>query len=157
MHVAVAPAATLPRAGIPFSGMPLEISVRTAAPVGSVRMLAKDEEIFAEGDRAAFFYKVVSGAVRTSKLLSDGRRQIDAFHLAGDLLGIEAGDEHRFSAEAVGPAKVVSYRRWSLEMLASGNGTFAREVVQAMMRSLERAQNHMLLLGRKSAVEKVAT
>ena len=43
-------------------------------------MLAKDEEIFAEGDRAAFFYKVISGAVRTSKLLSDGRRQIDAFH-----------------------------------------------------------------------------
>ena len=157
MHVAVAPAATLPRAGIPFGGMPLEISVRAAAPVGSVRMLAKDEEIFAEGDRAAFFYKVISGAVRTSKLLSDGRRQIDAFHLAGDMLGIEAGDEHRFSAEAVGPAKVVSYRRWSLETLASGNGTFAREVVQAMMRSLERAQNHMLLLGRKSAVEKVAT
>ena len=82
MHVAVAPAATLPRAGIPFGGMPLEISVRAAAPVGSVRMLAKDEEIFAEGDRAAFFYKVISGAVRTSKLLSDGRRQIDAFHLA---------------------------------------------------------------------------
>ena len=81
MHVAIAPAATLPRAGILFGGMPLEIPAGAAAPVGSVRMLAKDEEIFAEGDRAAFFYKVFSGAVRTSKLLSDGRRQIDAFHL----------------------------------------------------------------------------
>jgi len=157
MHVAVAPAATLPRAGIPFGGMPLEISARAAAPVGSVRMLAKDEEIFAEGDRTAFFYKVISGAVRTSRLLTDGRRQIDAFHLAGDLFGIEAGAEHRFGAEAVGPAKVVAYRRCSLDTLAAGNGAFARQVVQAMMRSLERAQNHMLLLGRKSAVEKVAT
>jgi CRP/FNR family nitrogen fixation transcriptional regulator len=156
MHAAVASVGALPKT-LPFGDLQRDRSAPDAAPLGSVRVLAKDEEIFAEGDRAAFFYKVISGAVRTSKLLSDGRRQIDAFHLAGDMLGIEAGDEHRFSAEAVGPAKVVSYRRWSLEMLASGNGAFAREVVQAMMRSLERAQNHMLLLGRKSAVEKVAT
>jgi CRP/FNR family nitrogen fixation transcriptional regulator len=125
--------------------------------LGSARVLSKDEEIFAEGDRAAFFYKVVSGAVRTSKLLSDGRRQIDAFHLAGDIFGIEAGEEHRFSAEAVNLATVVAYRRCSLETLASSDGPLARQIVAAMMRSLERAQNHMLLLGRKSAMEKIAT
>jgi CRP/FNR family nitrogen fixation transcriptional regulator len=128
-----------------------------APSLGSTRAYAKDGEIFAEGDRAAFFYKVVSGTVRTSKLLSDGRRQIDAFHLPGDIFGIEAGDEHRFSAEALGDATVIAYRRCSLETLASGDGAFAREVVAAMMRSLERAQAHMLLLGRKSAVEKIAT
>jgi CRP/FNR family transcriptional regulator, nitrogen fixation regulation protein len=128
-----------------------------AAPLGMTKTLSKDEEIFAEGDRAGFFYKVVSGAVRTSKLLSDGRRQIDAFHLPGDMFGIEAGDEHRFSAEAVGEATVVAYRRCSLDVLATAEGAFARQVVAAMMRSLERAQNHMLLLGRKSALEKIAT
>lgn len=128
-----------------------------APALGSTRVYAKDEEIFAEGDRAASFYKVVSGAVRTSKLLSDGRRQIDAFHLPGDIFGIESGEEHRFSAEAVGDATVVAYRRCGLDMLASSDNAFARQVVSAMMRSLERAQAHMLLLGRKSAVEKIAT
>jgi CRP/FNR family nitrogen fixation transcriptional regulator len=125
--------------------------------LGSTRAYAKDEEIFAEGDRAGFFYKVVAGAVRTSKLLNDGRRQIDAFHLPGDIFGIEAGEEHRFSAEALGDATVVVYRRCSLDTLASNDTAFARQIVSAMMCSLERAQNHMLLLGRKSALEKIAT
>ncbi|HZH51861.1 MAG TPA: helix-turn-helix domain-containing protein [Microvirga sp.] len=125
--------------------------------VGSVRSYGKDEEIFSEGDRAAYFYKVVSGAVRTSKLLSDGRRQIDAFHLAGDIFGIETGDEYRFSAEAVGDAVVIAYRRCSLETLAANDSQFAQQFVKAMMRSLERAQDHMLLLGRKTALEKIAT
>ncbi len=128
-----------------------------AKPLGSARTLAKDEELFAEGDRAAFFYKVVSGAIRTSKLLSDGRRQIDAFHLPGDLFGIEAGEEHRFSAEAVGDAVVVAYRRCSLETLVGRDPVLAGQMVSAMMRALERAQDHMLLLGRKSAMEKIAT
>ena len=129
---------------------------RRPAELGTARAFGKDEEIFAEGDRAAFFYKVVSGAVRTSKLLSDGRRQIDAFHLAGDIFGLETGEEHRFSAEALSHATVVAYRRCGLETLAGQDGAFARQVVAAMMRSLERAQAHMLLLGRKTATEKIA-
>jgi CRP/FNR family nitrogen fixation transcriptional regulator len=64
-------------------GIPAARPAAEAPALGSTRCLAKDEAIFAEGDRAAYFYKVVSGAVRTSKLLSDGRRQIDAFHLRG--------------------------------------------------------------------------
>ena len=129
----------------------------SAPGLGATRTLTKDEEVFAEGDRAAYFYKVVSGAVRTSKLLSDGRRQIDAFHLPGDFFGIESGDEHRFSAEALGETTVVAYRRCSLDTLAVSDAAFARQIVGAMMRSLERAQEHMLLLGRKTAMEKIAT
>lgn len=130
---------------------------RIASELGTARAVAKDEEIFAEGNRAAYFYKVVSGAVRTFKLLSDGRRQIDAFHLAGDIFGLESGDEHRFSAEALGEATIVAYRRCSLDVLASRDQAFANQVIASMMRSLERAQNHMLLLGRKHALEKIAT
>ena len=140
-----------------FNGKLVSRSPSEGVALGSTRILSKDEEVFAEGDRAAFFYRVVSGAIRTSKLLSDGRRQIDAFHLPGDIFGIEGGDEHRFSAEAVGDATVVAYRRSSLDGLSGVDGTFASQVVAAMMRSLERAQNHMLLLGRKTAMEKIAT
>ncbi|HEX2726981.1 MAG TPA: helix-turn-helix domain-containing protein [Beijerinckiaceae bacterium] len=160
MHTTLATTAVpAPTDGIRFPAAPLARPARdTVTPaVGATRRLGKDEEVFGEGDRAAYFYKVVSGAVRTSKLLSDGRRQIDAFHLAGDMFGIESGDEHRFSAEAVGDAAVVVYRRCALDTLAAQDGAFAREIVAAMMRALERAQEHMLLLGRKSAIEKIAS
>lgn len=128
-----------------------------ASALGATRSFRKDEEIFGEGDCATSFYKVVTGAVRTSKLLCDGRRQIDAFHLPGDIFGIETGDAHRFSAEALGDVTVISYRRCSLDLLGASDSAFSRQIIAAMMRSLERAQNHMLLLGRKSAVEKVAS
>ncbi|EIM29791.1 helix-turn-helix domain-containing protein [Microvirga lotononidis] len=137
---------------------PLRKFADAATPtIGSVQSFAKDEEIFAEGDRAAFIYKVLSGVVRTSKLLSDGRRQIDAFHLAGDIFGIEAGDEYRFCAESVGDCVVGAYRRSHLASLTGKDAQLAQDMTMGMMRSLVRAQNHMLLLGRKSAVEKIAS
>ncbi len=126
-------------------------------PAGVARVLEKGEELFAEGDVADFFYKVVSGAVRTYKLLNDGRRQIDEFHLAGDIFGLETGAEHRFSADAVDVAAVVAFRRRSFEALAHDDPALADQVMSSMMRSLERAHDHMMLLGRKTAQEKVAT
>lgn len=128
-----------------------------AQPAGVVRSFAKDEEIFGEGDCARSFYQVVSGAVRTYRLLSDGRRQIDAFHLPGDIFGLESGEDHRFFAEATGDAKVMSFRRCSLKTLAATDADLSRKIVGAIMRSLERAQDHAILLGRKSALEKIAS
>ena len=125
--------------------------------LGTTQILAKDEEIFAEGDSACHFYKVVAGTIRTYKLMSDGRRQIDAFHLPGDIFGIEIGDEHRFSADAVEQATIIAYRRAPLEAVTRQNPAFGDEVLNSMIRSLERAQDHMLLLGRKTAQEKIAT
>src|SRR3712207_5929003 len=102
MQIADAPLKSqAPQSGAYLRSTPLARSAPEAPALGSVRRVAKDEEIFAEGDRAAYFYRVQSGAVRTFKLLSDGRRQIDAFHLPDDIFGIEPGEEHRFSAEAI--------------------------------------------------------
>ncbi|UYN94598.1 MAG: helix-turn-helix domain-containing protein [Enhydrobacter sp.] len=125
--------------------------------LGTTHVLGKGEELFAEGDPADCFYKVVSGTVRTYKLLSDGRRQIDAFHLAGDLFGLEAGAEHRFCAEAVDGATVVAFRRSRLDALTHDHPGFGDQVMSSMIRNLERAQEHMLLLGRKTAQEKIAS
>ena len=102
---------------------------RTTAKSGGLRMtLAKGEELFAEGDAADHFYKVVSGTVRTCKLLSDGRRQIDEFHLAGDIFGLEPGEVHRFSAEAVGDATVLAFRRRRFETLAHDDPALGGDV-----------------------------
>ena len=135
---------------------PAAIAMRGAANMrpgvaGQSQVLDKGDELFAEGDDADFFYKVVSGSVRSYKLLSDGRRQIDAFYLPGDIFGLEAGAEHRFTAEAVESTAVLAFRRSRLAELTAGDAAFGEQVMVSMMRSLERAQGHMLLLGRKTA------
>lgn len=126
-------------------------------PAGTHMVLGKNEELFAEGDEADYFYQVVLGVIRSYKLLSDGRRQIDAFHLRGDIFGLEAGREHRFSAEAVGDAAVIAYRRSRLDTLTRDDPAFRDNIMMTTLRSLQRAQDHMLLLGRKTAQEKIAT
>ena len=141
----------------PAAAFALRPPAAARMPAGMQIVLAKGEELFAEGDEAEFFYQVVSGAIRSYKLLSDGRRQIDAFHLRGDIFGLEAGSNHRFSAEAVGGATVIGYRRSRLSALIEDDAAFRDRIMTATLRSLERAQDHMLLLGRKTAQEKMAT
>ncbi len=126
-------------------------------PTGTRRTLAKGEELFAEGEAADFFYKLVSGTVRVCKLLSDGRRQIEAFQLPGDIFGLESGAEHRFTAEAVEDTVVLAFRRSRFASLVHDNPAFGDQLMNSMILSLERAQEHMVLLGRKTAQEKIAT
>jgi len=123
---------------------------------GRVLHFAPDQEIYTEGDEAKSFYKVESGVVRTCKFLNDGRRQIDSFHVTGDLFGFEAGTEHRLSAEAVSDCTVIPYRRRGLEALAMTDARLARQLFSHAMQCLERAQEHSLLLGRRSAAQKLA-
>ena len=141
----------------PVAAIGLRPGAAATMPAGVQMVLHKGEELFAEGDEADFFYQVVSGAIRSYKLLSDGRRQIDAFHLRDDIFGLEAGSEHRFSAEAVSDATVVAYRRSRLGTLIQDDPSFRDRIMTATLHSLERAQDHMLLLGRKTAQEKLAT
>jgi CRP/FNR family nitrogen fixation transcriptional regulator len=133
------------------------LPLRPDEPPGVTLRLAKGKELFGEGEPAVHFYKVAIGTVRTYKVLSDGRRQIDSFHLAGDIFGIEAGSEHRFSAEAVNAATVIAWRRSRLDRLTREHPAFGEQVMASMIGGLERAHDHMLLLGRKKAPEKIAT
>ena len=149
-HVAPAAVALRGTANIPEQNA-------TAKQIGALRSLVRGEELFAEGDPADHFYKVVSGTIRTYKLLNDGRRQIDAFQLAGDIFGLETGAEHRFSAEAVEDTTVIVVRRCPFAALAHDNPDFGDQLMSSMMTNLERAHDHMLLLGRKTAQEKIAT
>jgi len=130
---------------------------RAVGPQGQRRVFARGEEIFAEGDAADCFFKVVSGTVRTCKLLNDGRRQIDAFHLAGDIFGLESGGEHHFTAEAVEEVEVLAFRRGQFTSLVHDDPEFGDQLMEAMLSSLDRAHDHMVLLGRKTAQEKIAT
>ena len=122
-----------------------------------VRMtFAKDEEVYAQEEDADLIYRVVSGVVRTTRLLSDGRRQVGDFYQAGELFGLEVGVQHRYSAEALCDCTIQVVKRSSLRAQAD-EGELDRAIWEATCRDLERAQDHVLLLGRKTAAEKVAT
>ena len=104
-------------------------------------------EIFGEQEPAHYIYQVVEGAVRTHKRLSDGRRQIGAFHLPGDVFGLENGDFHRFTAEAIGDTTVLLVKRQSLEREAKNDPASVRSLLAMTTNSLQLVENHLLLLG----------
>jgi CRP/FNR family nitrogen fixation transcriptional regulator len=114
-------------------------------------------KLFGEAEPAEFVYQIREGAVRTYKRLSDGRRQIGAFHLPGDILVVENCEIHRFTAEAIVNTTVwVTKRRSLFAGLAEGDISTANKVRELVTRTLERAENHLLLLGRQNSVERVA-
>jgi CRP/FNR family nitrogen fixation transcriptional regulator len=116
----------------------------------------KGTEIFGESEQAEYIYQVVDGAVRTYKLLSDGRRQIGAFHLVGDIFGLENGPIHRFTAEAIVDTTVGLMKRSSLEHVAESDVMVALDLLTMTTGNLQHAEDHMLLLGRKTSLERVA-
>jgi CRP/FNR family transcriptional regulator, nitrogen fixation regulation protein len=124
--------------------------------VGAPMSFGRNSEIYGESEPTDYLYKVVGGAVRTYKILNDGRRQIGAFYLPGDILGLEVGDEHTFSAEAIVDSKVLVIKRSALMSLAARDSRAANELWTVTSRELERVQHHVLLLI-KSAQERVAS
>ena len=116
----------------------------------------KDEEIYGEDEPAEYVYQVIRGAVRTYKLLSDGRRQIGTFLLPGNVFGLESGTSHRLAAEAIIDTTVRLVKRRSLEQAAGSDVQVAHRLWTMTAGDLRHAEDHMLLLGRKSAMERVA-
>ena len=125
--------------------------------IGAPVRFDRNTEIYGEEEPAEYFYQVVSGAVRTYKVLEDGRRQIGAFHLPRDVFGLEAAEEHRFSAEAIANSTVRVAKRSAVVAMAARDGELSAELWTRMAVDLRRAQDHMLLLGRKNAEERVAS
>jgi CRP/FNR family nitrogen fixation transcriptional regulator len=120
--------------------------------VGATRSFGRDQEVFGEGEPSDYVYKVASGAVRSFRILADGRRQISEFHLPGDVFGIELDDARRIAAEAIVEATLVVARRSQLLADAAGGSALWRKACG----DLRRSQDHALTLGRRSASERVA-
>lgn len=125
------------------------------ALIASVRPCAAsfyraNEPIYAQGDAAGPLYLVEFGTVRVCRMTSDGRRQISAFHFAGEIFGFEVGGEHQSFAESVDGAGIRILR-------PSAGESFGPGALSVALRGLARAQDHLVLLGRMTATEKMAT
>jgi CRP/FNR family nitrogen fixation transcriptional regulator len=123
--------------------------------IGAPMRFARNNEIYGEHELAEYLYQVISGAVRTYRMLDDGRRQISAFYLPGDVFGVEAGDVHLSSAEAICDAQILVAKRSAVMTRAEHEKNLARQLWMLTARQLQRVQEHSLALI-KSAQERVA-
>ncbi len=132
--------------GLPSEGVQEEIKL-----IGIAKTFSKDREIFGEGEPTDLVYKVAAGAVRSFRILADGRRQIADFYLPGDVFGVELGQQRRSTVEAVGEAVVIVARRATLTADPDNADRLWRHALQ----QLQRTQDHVLTVGRRSASERV--
>jgi CRP/FNR family transcriptional regulator, nitrogen fixation regulation protein len=109
-------------------------------------MFSRNAEIFGDGEHAGHVYKVVSGAVRTYKILADGRRHVVAFYFPGDIVGLAVEDVHNFSAEATTKSTLLVVKRTALVTLAASSSKFARQYWAQAVRETLKAQRHLLML-----------
>jgi ATP-dependent metalloprotease FtsH len=110
---------------------------------GAAMAFERNVEVYGEGEASDYVYKVISGTVRTYRVLSDGRRQISGFHLSGDVFGIEFGEEHSCSAEAVVDSSILVVRRSLVFKMAERNSEVARRLWSLTATELQRSQQHV--------------
>lgn len=115
----------------------------------SVINFAAGQQIYAEGDDAGPLYQVVYGMVRIYRVLSDGRRQICAFHLPGEVFGLEQEGERRFYADAVIKCGLKTLRR-------RPDLPLPRHLLDMALSMLARAQDHAMAIGSHSAIGRLS-
>ena len=124
---------------------------------GTTVARASGDTIFFEGDIATYVYNLTSGVLRLSKLLPDGRRQIAGFLFPGDFLGITMEDEHAFTAEAIIPSKLCQFSRARFDAFVDTHPRLERRLYAIAAHELAAARQQVVLLGRKTAAERVAS
>ncbi len=132
-------------------------ALRELAHLGRHVRFEAGETVFAQEEITTSFYNLLEGVMRLYKLLPDGRRQIIGFALPGDFLGLAASSHHNFSADAISPVVLCQFSRTGFARFTEDKPELLRSLNELAVRELSRAQDHIVLLGRRSAEEKVAT
>ena len=125
--------------------------------IGSQVKFAAGKAIAEEGNAAEYVYKVVTGALRKVRLLPDGRRHITSFALTGDLVGFNDGAEYQDTIEAITDVTLVRYTRNAFEDLMQRDARLMRHLFTVVCRKFSATQERLVLLGRKAALERIAT
>jgi CRP/FNR family transcriptional regulator, anaerobic regulatory protein len=127
------------------------------AEAASVTKLGKGDVLVREDDAASCLFNVTAGALKIYKLLPDGRRQVLGFLFTGDFLGVGRRDRYGFTAEALTPVGLCRFPRRKFMRLLDACPALERELLCRASSELSAAQEQMLLLGRKTARERIAS
>lgn len=123
---------------------------------GSAVTVRREHEIHGQGEPAEYCWRNLSGCVRMVRLMEDGRGQVGEFCFAGDIVGVDDLAIHEFAAEAVTDLKLGRYPRRMVEALAESRAALARRLRSLTLNNLRTAHERMVLLGCKTAMEKLA-
>ncbi len=129
----------------------------TLDTLGTSVAYARGKTIIEEGNPAEYVYKVVAGALRKVRLLPDGRRHITRFLMPGDFFGFAEGDVYSHTVEAVADVTLVRYARRGFEAALEQDPRAGRHFLSLVCKALSATQDQLLLLGRKSALERMAS
>lgn len=119
--------------------------------------LRAGESLFSQGEPALSVFTVTEGMLKSYKILPDGRRQVTGFHMPGDFVGTSVDETHSFTAEAIEDCRVCAFPVRRFDDFVEDHQPMERELYIAAARELAEAQQQMVLLGRKTAVERIAT
>lgn len=114
------------------------------------------KHLYLEGDAADRIYEVSTGVLRLTRMLEDGRRQVIAFGYPGDTVGFPSDGHYHTDCDALVPTTLVVHRRADLET-AQGDAALHQRLLRAALREISAMQDHFMMLGRKSSVEKLAS
>lgn len=128
----------------------------STSPKSAEARLKPGAYLYFEGDEVEWLYQVTSGVLRLTRLLADGRRQVIAFGYPGDIVGFPAADLHHTDCEALTDVRLQPFRRTHLEN-GDGDPKLHYALLQAALREISGMQDHFMMLGRKSATEKLAS
>lgn len=132
----------------------MRLSGRTSKPAET--RLKAGSYLFYEGDTVDWLYQVKSGVLRLTRLLEDGRRQVIAFGYQGDVVGFPSGGLHHTDCDVLVDARLQPFRRSLLEN-GDGDPELHQSLLQAALHEISAMQDHFMMLGCKSAVEKVTS
>jgi CRP/FNR family transcriptional regulator len=125
--------------------------------LGSTMRLCAGQTLFREGDPATRVFTLTRGSLKLSKLLPDGRRHVVGFMYAGDFLGISVDDEHAFTAELIEDAQLCCFPRSRFDAFLADHPLMEHELYRMAAHELSAAQQQLVLLGRKTATERLAS
>lgn len=127
-------------------------------PIATLMPFHRNQEIYAEGQRADYVYRVIAGAARKCALHADGRRQIVDLLLPRDFFDLISQEHYDFTVEAVAEGTTVArYDRRRIELMAQSDPDLARELRVVALQTLSRIQMQLLIMGRITALEKVSS
>jgi len=139
----------------PFRAVPGALAL--LEQFGCTVTVRRDHEIYRHGEPTDFCWRILTGCARTVKLMEDGRRQIGEFLWPDDLLGMDDFGTHYFDGEAVTDLTLRRYPRRVVEAQAEGNAVLALWLRTITVTNLRFAHRQLVLLGRKTALEKIAS
>ncbi|MEM8936825.1 MAG: Crp/Fnr family transcriptional regulator [Pseudomonadota bacterium] len=121
------------------------------------RTVVKGHALMEEGESNDTLYVLVQGSFRLTKHLEDGRRQITGFLFPGDFVGVRPTEASAYTAEALEDSMVCHFSHKFLEAIAEDCPGVKDRLIARGQTEYHKAQDHIVLLGKKSAEERVAS